>query len=41
MDLRVSVTTPPFNPWVYAALLERTPAGERVPMWERALPAPQ
>jgi hypothetical protein len=40
MDIRISVITQPFNPWVYAALLARTPTGERVPMWERALPLP-
>jgi len=40
MDIRISVTTPPLNPWVYAALFERAPAGERVPMWERAVPLP-
>ncbi len=38
MDIRVAVTSPAFHPWVYAALLERTPAGERVPAWERAVP---
>jgi hypothetical protein len=38
MDIRVGVSTPAFQPWVYAALLERTPAGERVPAWERATP---
>ena len=38
MDIRITVTTPHPQPWVYAALLERTPAAERVPAWERATP---
>jgi hypothetical protein len=40
MDITVSVTAPPLQPWVYAKLFERTPAGERVPAWESVVPAP-
>src|SRR5438552_1665208 len=35
MDITVTATTPPLQPWVYAALYELTPAGERLPTWER------
>jgi hypothetical protein len=38
MEITVTATTPPLQPWVYAALYELTPAGERLPTWERAVP---
>jgi hypothetical protein len=38
MDIAVSVTAPPLQPWVFAELFELTPGGERVPVWERVTP---
>jgi hypothetical protein len=39
MDIRIDAMTPRFQPWIHAALFERTPAGERVPPWDRVVPA--
>jgi hypothetical protein len=38
MEIRITVTAGAFQPGVYAALFEITPAGDRVPMWERVDP---
>jgi hypothetical protein len=40
MDIRITVTTAPPRLTVTAALFERTPAGERVPAWDRVVPVP-
>lgn len=40
MEIRVTITTPAFTPSVYASLLALTPAGERLPAWEWAVPEP-
>jgi hypothetical protein len=39
MEIRITVTSPPFQPWVYASLFEQTPAGDRLPAWERLVPS--
>lgn len=38
MEIQVTAVTPRFQPWIHAALFEKTPAGERVPAWERVVP---
>jgi hypothetical protein len=38
MEIAVEATAPPFQPAIYAGLFERTPAIERLPAWERAVP---
>jgi hypothetical protein len=37
-DVTITVTLPDYDPWPYAGLLELSPAGERVPAWERFTP---
>jgi hypothetical protein len=37
-DLTVTLSLPPSEPWPLAVLFEATPAGDRVPDWERFTP---
>jgi len=40
MDIRITITTMPQRQSVSAMLFERTPAGDRLPAWDRVVPVP-